>query len=427
MSAGPRHILRGGALAAAAAILLAACSGGGGDAQEPIDDGPLPTGQTLSVWTFGATGLEDLMETWAKDTGNKVEFKTSEFDPHHEQLLTALASGAVPDVAVVETSYSSAFKESAEYFTDLRPYGAEDIESDYLDWRWAQGVAEDGTVFGLPTDIGGMAMAYRTDLFAAADLPTDEAGVEGLWSSWQEFLEVGEKYTEDTGKPFLDDSGVLYQTLTNQAEEKYYSADGELIYESNPAVKDAFDLSIQANPISAKLAAFTPEWNTAMAQGAYAVQLAPAWMLNYIQSQAPDTAGKWAVAKLPEGGGNWGGSQLTVPKASDNARLAYDMISTVLTPENQLEVFKVGGNFPSTPALYTDPALTEYTSEFFSGSPIGLIYSESAQELKPVPDGANERAIQREFGSAIDRNEAGDETPDQAWDSALEAIAREVK
>ncbi|GAA2031381.1 ABC transporter substrate-binding protein [Agromyces tropicus] len=415
-----------GGLAALATIgLFTACSAPADDA---ASSGELPTGQTISVWTFGATGLEDSMEAWAEETGNTIEIKTSEFDPHHEQLLTALASGAVPDVALVETAYSSLFKPSAKYFTDLREYGAEDIEGDFLDWRWAQGVADDGTVIGLPTDVGGMALAYRTDLFEAAGLPSDSDGVEGLWSSWEEFVAVGEQYTETTGEPFLDDAGVFFQTVYNQGDEKFYSADGsELIYESNPQVQKAWDLATSAAPISANLAAFSPEWNTGMANGDYAVQLAPAWMLNYIQGQAPDTAGLWNVVTLPEGGGNWGGSQMTVPKEAANPALAYDMLSTILSPENQLEVFTEFGNFPSTPELYEDPALTGFTSPFFSDAPVGLIYTESVQALEPVYEGPKERAILREFGLGIDRVESGDETPAEAWQSTLDAVALEVE
>lgn len=423
----PRRTAAGIAAVGTLALSLAACSSGGGDSPQADADAP-KTGQTLSVWTFGATGLEDSMEAWAKETGNKVEFKLGEFDPHHEQLLTALASGAVPDVAVVETSYSSTFKQSADYFTDLTAFGADKIEGDYLDWRWAQGVADDGRIFGLPTDVGGLAMAYRTDLFAAAGLPTDQAGVEGLWSTWQELLDVGREYKATTGKAFLDDTGLLFTTLYNQAPEKFYSADGkDLIYDTNPAMREAFDMAVSASDISANLVAFSPEWNTAMAAGDYAVQFAPAWMLNYIQGQAPDTAGKWNVANLPEGGGNWGGSQLTIPKASDNAALAYDMISTVLSPENQLAVFKATGNFPSVPALYEDPALTDYTSEFFSGAPIGKIYADSAKALKYVYEGPKERQIQREFTNGVDRAETGAETLDQAWTSTMDAVKREVK
>jgi len=428
------RIVRTGAafLAAGTIALAAACSGGDAPASDGDTSGEapaaedLPTGQTLSVWTFGATGLEDSMEAWAAETGNTVEFKVGEFDPHHEQLLTALVSGAVPDVALIETAYSSTFKESADQFVDLRTYGAEGIEGDYLDWRWAQGVGEDGYVFGLPTDVGGMALAYRTDLFEAGGLPSEPAEVDELWSSWEEFVEVGEQYTAETGEPFLDDAGVLFQTVYNQGDAKFYSADGELIYDTNPQVKDAWDIGTSAAGISANLAAFSPEWNTGMAKGDYAVQLAPAWMLNYIQGQAPDTSGSWQVTNLPEGGGNWGGSQMAIPANATNPALAYDMISTILSPENQLEVFQEFGNFPSTPELYEDEALTGFTSEFFSGAPVGTIYSESAKALEPVYEGPKERPILREFGLGIDRVESGDETPDEAWDTVLGAVELDV-
>ncbi|MFF2371367.1 ABC transporter substrate-binding protein [Agromyces sp. NPDC058110] len=418
-----RRLAAAGVAALATAGLLAGCSGA---TDAPSADGELPTGQTLSVWTFGATGLEDSMQAWADETGNTVEIKTSEFDPHHEQLLTALASGAVPDVALVETGYSSAFKPSADYFVDLRDLGADDLKADFLDWRWEQGVGPEGQVFGLPTDVGGLALAYRTDLFEAAGLPSDSAGVEGLWSSWEDFVDVGEQYTEQTGKPFLDDAGLFFQTVYNQGDEKFYADEDTLVYDTNPQVQKAWDLASSAKGISANLAAFSPEWNTAMANGDYAVQLAPAWMMNYIQGQAPDTAGKWNVVTLPEGGGNWGGSQMTVPKNAKNPELAYDMLQTILTPENQLAVFKEFGNFPSTPELYTDEALTGFTSEFFSGAPVGKIYSDSVLALKPVYEGPKERAILREFGLGIDRVESGEETPDQAWDSTMDAIALEL-
>ena len=43
--------------------------------------------------------------------------------------------------------------------------------------------------------------------------------------------------------------------------------------------------------------------------------------------------------------------------------------------KTQLEVFKLHGNFPSTPALYPTPEIQDFTSEFFSGAPAGKIFS----------------------------------------------------
>ena len=49
-------------------------------------------------------------------------------------------------------------------------------------------------------------------------------------------------------------------------------------------------------------------------------------MTGYIQEQAGDgNAGKWDIATVPGGGGNWGGSFLAVPTASENQELAIEL------------------------------------------------------------------------------------------------------
>ena len=58
-----------------------------------------------------------------------------------------------------------------------------------------QAVSADGSsVIGIPTDVGGMALCYRTDLFKAAGLPTDPAAVSALWPTWDDFIKTGQAY-----------------------------------------------------------------------------------------------------------------------------------------------------------------------------------------------------------------------------------------
>ncbi len=449
------------AILAALAMLAAACGSDGGDTtdssassdetaetetndssddssdEEPADTttttqvtqgGDAESDVTLQVWTFGATGLEDSMDEWAAENGVSIEIKTSDYAAHHEGLLTALVAGEVPDIAVVEVGYSSLFKTSPTVFTDLRDFGADDIKGDYVDWRWEQGVSADGTVIGIPTDVGGLALAYRWDKFEAAGLPTDRDEVAGLWSSWEDFLDVGEQYVEATGEPFIDDAGVLYSTLGAQGGERYFGNDGSLIYDSSDKVKADFMLAAEAanRNLSANLPGFSGEWNAAMAEGGYAVQLAPAWMMNYIQSNAPDTAGLWDVTTLPESGGNWGGSQLTVPAAAENPELAYDLIQTILGPENQLRVFVENGNFPGTVDTYESDELLSFTNPFFNDAPVGQIYKDAILALTPIFEGVEERTIADAFGSALDRVETGELSADEAYDAALEEIQLEL-
>jgi cellobiose transport system substrate-binding protein len=164
-----------------------------------------------------------------------------------------------------------------------------------------------------------------------------------------------------------------------------------------------------------------------MANGDFAALGCPAWMMNYIQGQAPDTAGKWNITSIPEVGGNWGGTQLTIPAASDQHQAAYDMITWLLSPENQLEVFKLHGNFPSTPELYDTPEIQEFTNDFFSGAPVGKIYAESAKAVQPIYEGAQQREIDREFENALIAVEDGNVAAADAWTTALANVALAIQ
>lgn len=149
-------------------------------------------------------------------------------------------------------------------------------------------------------------------------------------------------------------------------------------------------------------------------------------MLQNIKNDAPDTSGLWDIALMPEGSGNWGGSFLTVPKQSDHPEEAYEFITWLMSPENQLDIFKENGNFPSTPGIYDDPAVQELDDEFFIRKDIGAIYAEAAtlvQDVYRAPMTAPINTIMQDaLGSIAD----GVSTPEAAWDKALEEVDRQV-
>jgi cellobiose transport system substrate-binding protein len=385
---------------------------------------------TLDLWNFGAMGLEELIDQYEAENGITVNILEKGYDEHHESLIPAFASGQVPDIAAVEVGFNSLFKAQPQNFTDLRQFGAEDIAADYVPWRWEQGVAQDGTIIGIPTDLGGLAFCYRADLFAEAGLPTDRDEVSAAISTWDGLIDLGKQYTEATGKAFIDGTaGSIFDVVQVQGDQAYYDDDGTPIYETSPQIQLAWDTAVKGIEagISANIEQFTPEWNAAMSNGDFAALSCPAWMMNYIQGQAPDTAGSWDIAQVPEVGGNWGGTQLTIPAASDNPEEAYALISWLLSPENQLEVFKLHGNFPSVPALWTSDEVQSFESEFFSGAPAGQIYGNSADALEPIYEGPQQRTIDREFGNGLRRIEAGQETVEEAWNSVIANIKLEVR
>ncbi|HUR01646.1 MAG TPA: extracellular solute-binding protein [Nonomuraea sp.] len=410
------------ALAAALALTTAACGGGGTSAEAPPE-----AGKSFDFWSFSGINQKASVEDYQKKNPG-IQVKLTEVGSSVETaqaLTTALAGGKVPDLVLIQGDDLPKFVQQPQNFYDLRQLGADKIKGDYLDWVISQSVAKDGTIIGIPTDVGGMAVAYRTDLFKAAGLPTDREEVGKLWPTWDAFIETGKKYTAATKKAFIDNAGtsVFYQAV-NQGPQKYYDPSGNVVYSTSPQVKAAFDYGIKAVQagITAKQTSFSEGWSAGMGKDQFAVISAPSWMLNAIRSNAPDTKGKWDIATIPGGAGNWGGSYLAIPKGAKNPKAAWDYITKTQSPQGQLTHFADSGSLPTTPSVYKDAKLTALKDPFFSEAPTGTIYTDSLLGLKPFYIGPDSSAIGQEFLNAITNVEQGKGDAAKAWDAALTNI-----
>src|SRR5204863_6484258 len=134
---------------------------------------------------------------------------------------------------------------------------------------------------------------------------------------------------------------------------------------------------------SAGLAAFSNDWNTGYKKGKFATVTCPAWMMGYIQGQAPKTKGKWDVAAVPGGkGGSWGGSFLTIPRQTSHPKEAYQLAVFLTSPAAEAAIFKQTGNLPSQPALLKSRSVQAFRNPFFSNAPVGKIFAKSALSMK---------------------------------------------
>jgi cellobiose transport system substrate-binding protein len=405
-------------LAAVVLVVVTACSpgsasgGGGGDPK------------AFEFWSMSGIDQQRSVDQYVEKHPD-IKVGLTEVGSSQETaqaLTTALAGGKVPDLVLIQGDELPKFLEQPQNFHDLREFGADEIKGDYLDWVMAQATAEGGEIIGIPTDVGGLAVAYRTDLFAAAGLPTDRDEVSALWPTWDDFIATGQRYVAATGKPFVDNvpTSVFYQAV-NQVSQKYYDDAGNPIYADNPEVKEAFDIALRAIDagISAKFSYASEGWNAALPRGDYAVVSAPSWMLNSFTRIAPDTAGKWDIATIPGGAGNWGGSYLAIPARAANPEAAWNYIKEMQAPERQLSHFLDVGTLPTTPAVYDDPRLVEATEPFFSDAPIGKIYTQAVLGLQPFHMGPDTGTIGSEFLNAlVDVEQAGGD-PATAWDRAV--------
>jgi cellobiose transport system substrate-binding protein len=415
------RIVTPAALAMVLAFVTAGCSNGD-------DSGD---SNSFKFWSFTEINQQAAVDAYLENHPD-VEVQLTEVGSSVETaqaLTTALAGGEVPDLVLIQGDDLPNFVEQPQNFHDLREFGADDIQGDYLDWVISQSIAENGAILGIPTDVGGMAIAYRTDLFEDAGFPTNREEVGELWPTWDAFIETGRDYVEATGEPFVDNASttIFYQAV-NQGPMKYYDDDRNPAYDRSPQVRAAFDYALQAIEagITARHSSFSSGWRAALAEGDFAVVAAPSWMLNQIRDNAPETEGLWDIATIPGESGNWGGSYLAIPARADNPEAAWDYIREMQSPEGQLAQFVRSGSLPTTPEVYGDPQLTSLEDPFFNGAPIGVIYTDSLLGLQPFYIGPDSSAIGQEFLNAITNVEEGDGDPAQAWDTALNNIATAI-
>ncbi len=403
------------------ALVLTACGG-----SESAD----PNGQvTLTINVFGDSfSLPDnraLYDEYEKAHDNvKIVENRSDFGTHHQNLQARLTAGSgTADLEVIEVGQVSGFIGQADKFVNFKDKGVDTAQ-------WTESTVQrasspdGGTLIGLPTDIGGLAMCYRTDLFQQAGLPTSRDEVSALWSTWDDYVDVGSQFiTKVPGVKWFDAGGHVFTGILGNEEETFYNAEGDLIVDKNPAVKDAWDLTAKAIKAgqSAGLPEFSPEWNTGFQQGQFATITCPAWMMGYIQGNAPDTKGKWDIAKIPGGSGNWGGSYVTVPSQGKNVDAAVELAKWLTAPEQNIKLFKSIGNFPSQESTWSQPEIADFTSEFFSNAPAGKIFPASLENAPVQVYGPQSGVIGNTFAGALNSVEQGTD-PEKAWESAMKDI-----
>jgi cellobiose transport system substrate-binding protein len=420
--------LRLGAVALAGA-LLAACGSGSSGSSSADKNGKV----TLTIDLFGTFGFKEagLYAEYEKLHPNVTIKETStEQEPDYWKALnTHLAGGGgLADIQGIEIGRAAAVtQQQADRFVDLDTMGAKSLKGDFAAAKWAAITTQDGRTLGLGTDIGPEAICYRTDLLKKAGLPTSRDDLAKKMSTWDGYLSLGRQYEAKAGgkSHWVDSIGSLYSTMIGQSKERYYDASGNLVYDKNPAVKNAWDTAVRAAPLSAKLSQFSPPWNQAFSNGSFATIGCPAWMLGYIKGQAKAAAGKWDIAPLPGGvGSNWGGSYLAIPKASQHAKEAYDLIKWLTAAPQQEKLFKKQGNFPSN--LGAIAAVKDVTDPYFSNAPVGEIFGAAAKASPVQVLGVHDGDVSQQITNALGEVEQKGTSPATAWSHAEHGVKNAV-
>ncbi|MGW2686194.1 ABC transporter substrate-binding protein [Streptomyces sp. NPDC001414] len=415
----------------ASALLLTGCSDdSGSDASD--SNGNI----TLTVADFGQFGYKEaeLFAKYHKLHPNITvkEQTTANEQDYYPKLLQQLNTGSgLADVTGIEVGrIKEVVDTQAAKFTDL----SKTIDvNDWVSWKEKQATAADGTVIGAGTDIGPMSLCYRTDLFKQAGLPTDrEAVAKAVAGGWEDYLKLGEQFKKKapSGTYFMDSASAMYNAVVSSSPQQYYDASGKAIYKDSPSVQQGWNLAAEAasKKLTQGLPQFTDAWTAALRKGTVATVACPAWMAGQISTNSGDAfKGKWDIAKAPGStAANWGGSFLAVPKSGKHAKEAAELVKWLTAPEQQAEVFKAIGVFPSNKGAYDLASVKDAKLPYFSDAPIGQIYADEAKSIPEAVLGPKDATIKDTISTQINNMEQRGTKPADAWKAATDQIDKVI-
>ncbi|QHT57973.1 extracellular solute-binding protein [Cellulomonas sp. H30R-01] len=408
--------IRVAAAVAATALLATACSSGSGDGGDDTADGSGGKVE-LTFWTW-APGMEEAVAVWneANPDIQVTVNKQDGGDPAVTKLLTAIQAGSgAPDL--FQTEYQKiptlVSEDALADIADVLPDGTAER---FAEGTWQSVTLGSDAVYGVPQDSGPMQFYYREDVFQQYGLSVP--------TTWEQYAQVAEQlHTADPSKylgTFSANDAGWFTGLTQQAGASWWGIDGDawsVDIESAPVQKVAeyWGGLVEKGVIDNK-PMYTPEWNAALNDGSQVGWLSAIWAPGVLQGNAPDTAGKWKMAPMPQweegddATGNWGGSATSVTSQSTHKAEAAKFIAWLNASQEGVNLLvSEGGLYPAdipsqAEALSSPPEFFSNQADFYT------LAAETAKGVQPFTYGPNVNvaysAYNDEFGKAAEAKQA---------------------
>lgn len=379
------------AAATASLFLLAGCSGGGGT-DTTANSACAPSSGNVSLTYQGwVPGMDKVVDLWNKDHP-KIQVKyldgPSGANGTYQNFFNSVKAGNASDLGQIEYDSLPNFRVQNAVENLAACKGVLDAKNDFVDWTWNQVTfGEKNAVYAIPQDTGPMAMYYRADLFKAAGIPVP--------TTWDEFAADAALVRKQGAyiTNFSKGDPAWFAGLVWQNGGQWFSSDKsgwtvDLDSAKSTQVADYWQKLIANDQVSV-LPGFSDEWNAANDTGKSWVWISAVWGEATLANGAPNTAGKWAVAPMPQwsaGGktaGNWGGSTVAVLKGSKHPYESAQFALWLNTNPDALALEnKLGGLYPAAKAGADLPAFSQGV-DYYGGQKIFNVFSDVSGEVNP--------------------------------------------
>lgn len=347
----------------------------------------------LTYWSW-IPGVEKAVAEWNRQNPDiQVSVKSTPAGNAgtYQNMSNALKAGKAPDLGQIEYDSLASFR-LQEGLTDIASCaGVKEAEGGFVDWTWSQVTfganGEDG-VWAVPQDTGPMALFYRKDLF-------EKHGI-AVPKTWDEYYEAAKKLKKADSKAYMTHfsqtdpnwfSGLLWQKGANM-----FAQDGDAwkVDVDSPAageVADYWQKMIDEKLVATDLQGFSPALYKAWNNGEVATWVSAAWGYSTIRDNAKATAGKWAVAPMPQWSagenkaGNWGGSTTAVLGKSKHPYEAAKFALWLNTDPKALEILnREGGLYPAATAGLELAALKKPV-DFYGGQKVFDVFADASRNV----------------------------------------------
>ncbi|SDR30853.1 ABC transporter substrate-binding protein [Thermostaphylospora chromogena] len=356
---------------------LTACSGGtaGGDGGEV----------KITVWSWDGTVERAVPGFEAANPGIKVEVvNAGSSQDEYKALDNAIQAGSgVPDLVMFEYFAVPYFAIPGK-LADLGEFGVEKFKEDYVQGAWND-VTVNGKVYALPSDYGPSAMFYNAATFKKAGIDEPPATWDEYYEAAKKIRALGEDYyiAQDTGDIFF------LLSLIWQAGGRPFKVDGNKVridFTEEGTVKAVafWQKMLDEGLINTKITAWSDDWNRTLNDGTLASQIMGGWLTSTLPERAPEAAGDFRVALMPQwekgdkvGAAN-GGSAFGIPAAAEHKEAAFKFLEYFTHGDGLSSRVDAGAFVPNTSVLESE-TFQDKAVEYFGDQKIGAVLAEASE------------------------------------------------